>query len=156
MIKTLFALGSMLTATFAQADQCQWNSRATSQTARAIMAKQDMLVTFCANCGDKKMKAYMVTDSSGTQDGKDIHFRSQAKKGGEGYWEFEINKSSKTQKAATLDLAYTYILVNNSSGKTALVNVGVLVNGCTPSGVEGVMEWDPSRAECMSNDGSCG
>ena len=154
--KTIIAISVFFTASFAQADQCQWNGRFTAQTARAIMTKTDSLYTFCAPCGDTEVKAYMIeNDNAGTKDGKAIHFRDQGTFQGQRYWEFSINEGHPNE--AQLDLAYTYIFVSNEDGSNRqLVNVGGLVNGCTPQAVENIMEWDPAKVKCISVDGSCG
>jgi hypothetical protein len=153
MKKIVLTMVLLFGSSLAQADQCQWNGRHTSQTARSVMAQRDMIVVFCQNCGDETYKSYMIdSDNKKTKDGKDIHFSSKGNK----YWEFEINKSSKTEKSTKLDLAYTYILMGDHNSGRKLVNVGHLVNGCNPQGASPILDWIPGKTECMSNDGSCG
>jgi hypothetical protein len=155
-IAVVFLMSLMSVSAFA--DQCAYNGRFVSQAARAILINHDFIYQYCELCGDKSPKEFPIySDNENTMDKKAIHFRDRGDDGaGKRYWELVINEGYKDGSAASLDLAYTYILIGKS-----LVNVGAVLS-CLKDGVKAslpdatpVLKFSPAKIDCSAT-GACG
>lgn len=88
--KVAILLALIVWVSTAFADQAAWISEDQANKARAIIEKQEKIVSFCSPCKDEKAKVKTVKKVS-------------VEKVGDGYWEVVVNDEG-------IDLAYVYVL----------------------------------------------
>ena len=99
--KACFALGLLMTASFAQADQCQLIPVEQAATALNHLKPESQFVNFCEPCGDKDFYQRPVQTVNSLQTNKD-------EVSGQVYWEISVNGKG-------IDLAYTFLRTADGS-----------------------------------------
>ncbi len=115
-VSIAFALGGLLVAGTAHADQCQWISEAEAAKAASLLAKKPKVIAFCEPCGDEvpgvPFAAQRVAVERADGDFKTVVIDGKA-----------------------VDLAYTYVQTSDRWYQ----NVAALV-GCPVEGVSLLLE----------------
>jgi len=120
LLASLFTLIT-LTLSFAQADQCAWNTKSDGRAALGFLSKGDEIVFWCQNCNEVKASVINVID--------DVKIEKESN-------QISIKAHQKNSGAVLfkggfydLDLSYTYA----RTGGDVFTNIGHLV-GCQMEG----------------------